>query len=161
MPYNYNFLGSKDNIYSFKTQHFFTYQVKFKPTGYIFENYIWSYYAYEMVIEVTENLSGKRPPLDSDIPPTIAIIFEDFFREKEKIAVYTCETADGKHLARARKFDGWFKDFNPLIFLKIDRFISDRDLVYFNSIILRHDNPFKNQILEAFDELNDDLQEEK
>ena len=161
MPYKFTFVGSIDNIYTFETLHNITYRVKFKPTGYIFEEYIWSFYTYELVIEIAENLTGKQPPLDKLIPPTIALIFEDFLQEKEKITIYTCETADGKHQARARKFDSWFKDFNPDFFLKIDRFIPDGDLVYYNSLIIRQDNPFKVEIIEAFEELNESFEDGK
>ena len=80
---------------------------------------------------------------------------------KYKMTIYTCETADGKHQARARKFDSWFKDFNPDFFLKIDRFIPDGDLVYYNSLIIRQDNPFKLQIIEAFEELNESFEDGK
>jgi hypothetical protein len=163
MPYNFTFIGGKDNIYTFETLQFITYRVKFKPTGYLFEEYIWSFYAYEMVIEIAENISKKVPILDQQIPATIAQIFTNFFQEKEKIAVYTCETADGKHLARVRKFNAWFKDFNPDFLLKVDRYIKDNieEVIYFNSLILRQDNPFKTQILEAFEDLIGGFEEEK
>ena len=114
-------------------------------------------------LRLQKTLHDKLPPLDRQIAPTIARIFEDFLQEKEKIAVYTCETADGRHLARMRKFDAWFKDFNPDFFLKIDRFLKDDkdDVIYFNSLILRQDNPFKNEILEAFESLIGGFEDEK
>ena len=163
MPYDFIFEGEWDNAYTFDTVNNISYRVKFKPSGYLFDSYLWSFYAYELVIEVTENPHDKLPPLDRQIAPTIARIFEDFLQEKEKIAVYTCETADGRHLARMRKFDAWFKDFNPDFFLKIDRFLKDDkdDVIYFNSLILRQDNPFKNEILEAFENLIGGFEDEK
>ncbi len=51
-PYKFKIDESDNTTYLFETVHKIGYAIKFKPTGYIFEEYIWSYYCYEYVIEV-------------------------------------------------------------------------------------------------------------
>lgn len=94
---------------------------------------------------------------------TIANIFNDFFREKEKVVTYICDTADGKELARFRKFNIWFTKFNTNFFLKIDKsfYDSKQHITYYNSLIIRQDNPYKDEIIEAFDDLIGGFEEDK
>ncbi len=163
---SYRFIVKNDdfNTHAFSTENNIEYEVKFKPTGYIFNNNaIWTYYCYEFSIEVKSNPTGRLPPLDAKIPPTIAAIFVSFFQDKEKSVLYTCETKDGKAVARLRKFDTWFRQFNDDVFLKIDNAFYDPDLkiTYYNSLIVKQLNPYKDEIIEAFGSLFGGFEEEK
>lgn len=162
-PYNYRIDESDCNIYLFETIHEISYAIKFKPTGYIFEGYIWAYYCYEYIIEVRHNPTDKNPPLDFSLSLTVANIFMDFFQDKEKVVTYICDTADGKEFARFRKFNIWFNKFNTDFFLKVDKSFYDLKLqtTYYNSLIIRQDNPFKEEIIEAFEDLIGGFEEEK
>ncbi len=161
--YEYDFIEEEVVSYFFKTTLPVFYRIEFKPTGYIFgEDVIWSNYCYEFSIKLSAN-SPQNPPFDSLIAPTIATIFLDFFQDKEKAILYTCDTSDRKHTARVRKFNRWFEQFNPALFLKIDTTLFDASLqvTYFNSLIIRYDNPYKADIIEAFEELMGGLEEDK
>ena len=58
MLYNFDFEGGEFNSYTFKTANNIKYRVKFKPSDYIFGERIWSFYTYELVIEIAENLTN-------------------------------------------------------------------------------------------------------
>lgn len=162
-PYNYKNDELDPNIYLFETSHQIGYAIKFKPTGYIFEEYIWAYYCFEYIIEIRYNLTNTTPPLDHSLSLTIASIFNDFFRDKEKVVTYICDTADGKELARFRKFNIWFNKFNTDFFLKVDKsfYDSKQHITYYNSLIIRQDNPYKEEIIEAFEDLIGGFEEDK
>jgi Family of unknown function (DUF6169) len=162
-PYNYRIDESDVNTYLFETSHQIGYAIKFKPTGYIFEGYVWSYYCYEYIIEVKYNPTDKNPPLDISFSLTVASIFNDFFKDKENVVTYICDTADGKELARFRKFSIWFNKFNTDLFLKIDKSFWDvkQNTTYYNSLIIRQDNPYKEEIIEAFEDLIGGFEEDK
>ncbi|PWK26420.1 hypothetical protein LV89_02591 [Arcicella aurantiaca] len=161
--YEYDFIDDETFSYFFKTTFQVFYKIEFKPTGYIFgEEYIWSHYCYEFSIKLSAN-SPKNTPFDPLVSITIASIFVDFFKNKQNIIIYTCDTSDGKHLVRVRKFDRWFNQFNHEKFLKIDNSIVDskQNTTYYNSLIIRQDNPYKDEIVEAFEDLIGGFEEDK
>ncbi len=162
--YEFDFIEDDGIIsYYFKTSSQIFYRIEFKPTGYIFgDEFIWSNYCYEFSIKLSES-SPKNPPFDSLVSKTIASIFNHFFQIKEKIIVYTCDTSDRKHLARQHKFDRWFELFNEEKFLKFNASIEDKTLntTYFNSLIISRDNLFKEEIISAFNNIMDNLEEDK
>jgi hypothetical protein len=93
---------------------------------------------------------GKIPS-DAFIPATIAAICEDFVSSKERILLYICETADARHLARVRKFDAWFREFNDFHFLKIDANFPDaNNITYYVSLIFRLNHPGRHIIIDEF-----------
>jgi hypothetical protein len=121
LSYNFVFAGSSSNSYFFETRHGVVYEVKFKPSGYIFENLpALSENTFEFVIEIAENRSGNQLPTDGLIPLTIARIFFDFFREKEKLVVYICDSSDARQAVRYRKFSAWYEHYQTDNLLKID-----------------------------------------
>ncbi|WP_428656918.1 DUF6169 family protein [Runella sp.] len=141
-----------DNLrYVFRTAHSVFYEVRFKATPYLFENKAEiADQIYELVIERIKTPVTKVPP-DILIPITVAAICKDFFsHQQERILLYLCETADFKHTARAKKFDGWFREFNDSQFLKIDAQIPDTDVTHYLSLIFRWDHPYLQEIITEF-----------
>lgn len=101
-------------------------------------------------------------PLDPRLPATIAAICQDFFSDKERILLYICETADTRHLARVRKFDAWFREFNDFRFLKIDTNFPDiNGVVYYVSLIFRLAHPYRHTIIDEFELLARQYNEDK
>lgn len=162
--YDFEFKGGKNNSYVFETNYDITYEVKFKPSSYLFdERYQFSSQVFEMVIAVTEskNLDDKIPP-DGLIMFTIAEIVTDFFKNRERIIVYICDTADARHLARARKFGLWFEKFKTTQFMKIDASITDEmGIIYMNALILHRENPYFVEIIDAFRKVTGGYSEDK
>jgi hypothetical protein len=75
------FIGGKENSYLFETAFGVIYEIKFKPSKYIFEAGF-SYYdfTFEFVIKVLQNPIYESPPLDTKVSTTTAEIFIDFFK---------------------------------------------------------------------------------
>ena len=152
-PYKTLFSGGKDNLSSFETSNSIVYEVKFKSTSYIFDNYLnFPVDAFEFTISVAYNPTDKNPPLDPKIPFTIASIFTDFFqRIPEQVVVYICDSSDARQAARKRKFDQWIEFFKGTEFAKINSTINDIDgRIYHNALIIKRDNPHYKEITEAF-----------
>ncbi|MFN8358208.1 MAG: DUF6169 family protein [Spirosomataceae bacterium] len=156
--YEFYFLGGENNIYFFVTQHDIAYEVKLKPFPYLFDSEeIYASYIYEFIIAVYSNPTNHTPPLDKGIAFTIATIFDDFYQRFDKtITVYICDSSDSKQLARQRKFSSWFLSFRNEAYFKSDAvLISEDGEIVPVSIIFRRDNPYKYQIIQAFERITD------
>ncbi|RRB06666.1 DUF6169 family protein [Larkinella rosea] len=160
MPQNsYEFLpaGNDHNSYFFVTNHDIAYQVKFVPSDYLFVSHAeLPIQAFEMSISVAENGIGGRLPADPLISSTIATIFFDFFRTREQVVVYVCDTSDKRQSARARKFDSWFYAYSRPNLAKLNKIIPDGDKFTFISMIFHDQHPHRNQVAEAFFELGEE-----
>ena len=152
--YDFLFLGGINNTYIFETASQIAYEIKFKPSEYLFEEYEeFKYNIYEFSLLIAYNPYKKSPSLDKFIPQTVADIVQDFLKKEERIALYICDSSDSKEAARARKFGHWFSYMNNGSFVKYETIISDVSANYYISVILRGDHPYKIKILTAFDEL--------
>lgn len=151
-PYKFEYVGGQSNSYVFETTNKVIYQIKFQPTPYLFPEYPdLGQDIFELVIDVIYSPVGKVSP-DTFIPATIAAICEDFVNSKERILLYICETADARHLARVRKFDAWFREFNDFHFVKIDaNFPDTNNITYYISLIFRWKHPQRHIIMDEFD----------
>jgi Family of unknown function (DUF6169) len=151
--YNYTFLGQKDNVYSFQTLNGVTYEVKFRPTPYLFgEDSIFASYSFELIIEVAANPTGKSPVFDTKVSRTVASIFEEFYLNSDQnITIYICESADNRQNIRKTKFDRWFQHFAPMNYSKFDDHFKDSSgEIYPVSLILKDTNPNRSTIISEF-----------
>ena len=106
------------------------------------------------MIRLVANNTGRRTPPDQRIAATIADIFKTFLAQNERIIIYICDSSDLRQVARARKFDGWYEYYRGIDCIKINRNILDPSgEIYLTALIIRHDNPNKVRIFEAFDRL--------
>ena len=150
-------------VYPFTTANSIFYSVEFKPSGYVFgEKIPWADACYEFSIRV-RNETNRRVPYDARTALTISAVFREFFRQHERIIVYICETADGRHEARVKKFDRWFEQFDDGDFLKFDRILHDAklDVDFFISLILRKNHPRRDEISTDFNQRMDEFSAEK
>jgi hypothetical protein len=159
MQYSYEFLGGINNSYTFVTKIGIIYEIKFKPTDYInmFDSDV-SKFMYEFVIKVAVNDTGKNPPLDVNVSETIAQIFKEFLlKHDNNIAIYICDSSDGKQELRRRKFNEWFDKYQTDGFAKIDEKLRDSsNNLYPISLIIQRNNPKRIEIIDAFLKLTDD-----
>ncbi len=157
--YEFIFLGGVNNTYAFIIKHQVVYELKFKPSSYIFVNQPpFTEFAFEFVMEVAENTLPKLPPPDAQLAATIARIFNNFFVWQETVVVYICDNADGRANSRNRKFNQWFEQSgeNGLSFVKLDyRFGTDAEF-FLTSLIMRIDNPRMADIITSFQKLSVD-----
>jgi Family of unknown function (DUF6169) len=151
--YDFYFGGGVNNSYYFNTDLGIEYVVKFKDSSYLFDGRLeFEVQAFELMIEIDDNPSGIKPPLDSKIPLTISTIFKDFCQKfNERVIIYICDSSDVRQEARRRKFNQWVDQFKGDEYLKLDTAIEENSkITYHSSVIVRNDNPYKMQIFEAF-----------
>lgn len=155
-PYDFIFIGGQNNTYVFVTSRLIVYEIKFKPSSYIFGHQPpFTEFAFEFVIEIAENPLPGLPSSDPSISLTVVQIFNHFFQTKETVVVYICDNADGRANARNRKFSAWFEQAQTgnLSFIKLDyRFGAGSDH-FLTSLIMRIDNPHMGDLITAFQKL--------
>ncbi|MDZ7900964.1 MAG: DUF6169 family protein [Arcicella sp.] len=159
--YPFYFIGGQNNSYVFVTDSKISYEIKFKSSDYLFDNRLdFPVSAYEFVIEVAINDTNKKPATDSKMPFAIASIFMDFFQKnKEQVFVYICDSSDSRQEARRRKFNQWVELFKGDKFIKVDTKITESETIaYYNSILIRTDNPRISAIVNAFIDIANDYQ---
>lgn len=154
--YEFVFEGDTDNLYAFATANKLVYEVRFKPSGYLFESdqpFVDS--IFEMVLLPVKDDIGKEKRLDKRIPDTVAAIARHFLARKKNVFLYVCEDKDGKGTARDRKFDHWYKLYDSVNYFKFNFIIADGEKQYFNSVIGTADNPYRTEIISACFELTE------
>ena len=158
--YPFQFVDNAVPHYVFQTDTGVRYEVKFKPSFYIFPS---SFPFFDAVFEFSIILAYKppgNPKIASDqyIPITVATIFADFYTRfnNSSITIYICDSSDYKQHMRKRKFDRWFDEFNDGSFVKINQEIKDIDgKKYPVSIVLKYANLYRMQVFDAFVSLID------
>ena len=164
MQYKYDFIGGLNNVYVFETSKKIIYEIKFKPSDYInlFNDEV-SKYIFEFIIKVAINETGKNPPLDINVSETIAAIFQEFIlKHNNNIALYICDSSDGRQELRQKKFDEWYDKYNDATFAKMNEVLFDSNGNRFLiTMILQQKNPRRVEIIEAFLKLADDNNTDK
>jgi hypothetical protein len=164
MQYKYDFIGGLNNSYVFETSRKIIYEIKFKPSDYInlFNDEV-SKYIFEFIIKVAINETGKNPPLDVNVSETIAAIFQEFIlKHNNNIAIYICDSSDGRQELRQKKFNEWYDKYNDATFAKMNEVLFDsKGNRFLITMILQNKNPRRLQIIEAFLKLADENNNEK
>ncbi|MFY7912016.1 MAG: DUF6169 family protein [Emticicia sp.] len=147
--------------YSFLTNSGIIYRIAFSEIPDLFAEYpLFANNVFEFIIALDKNQKDYSPKLDVNVGATIAEIIKDFMDERDKVIVYFCDVKDRKHEARNRKFHSWFSRFNDnFVNYTIPIKDSEVDLTYYNTLILKEENPYKMQIFEAFDEILNGFEE--
>ncbi len=109
---------------------------------------------YSFNIEV-EGGDITRVAYDDRIGATVATVIDLFFNNVNNVALYVCDSLDGRELARKRKFDIWFFNYNNGKLLKEDSLGVVEGVCIYNSIIIHKHNPQLTEIILAFKELNE------
>jgi hypothetical protein len=98
---------------------------------------------------------------DERIGETVWSIFQNFFAGVQNAVIYVCDNLDGRHRARKKKFDWWFFKYNDGTIIKENGLISQDDMEIFNSLLVHKDHTHLREIINAFKELNNDLNTKK
>ena len=94
---------------------------------------------------------------DENVKLTLIEIIKFFFRTRENVLLFTCDSTDGKAESRQRLFGKWHglysKDADTK---KVDTVIYDADSEnnYLCSLIIRNDHPNISECIQAFEELD-------
>jgi hypothetical protein len=157
-PYTYEAFENYEMLYIFKTDFELLYEIRFKPTPYLFpKDKPYSKDTYEFSIIVLENPNHSSPPFDNRIGSTIAKIFDEFYEiNGNTVSLYICASHDNRQFVRFRKFSAWFATFNNDRYFKIECPIKDSQGNSFPiALILKKGNPFRKDIISSFDEIID------
>ena len=155
-PYTYELIEDGGTLYIFKTDFEVLYEVRFKPTPYLFPaEKPYSDDAYEFSIIVIENPNHASPPFDNRIGSTIANIFDNFYEKYgNTISLYICASHDNRQFVRFRKFSSWFATFGSSKYFKIESVAEDAEGKKFPlALIIKKDNPYFNDIITSFNQV--------
>ncbi len=161
--YNFRFAGGDENSYVFDTNYGVKYEIKFRPTFYIFEEELMlKELTFELIIDVANKIE-VTPPLDSFTGLTISAIINHFYQRSSLITtIFICDDADKREAARHRRFGRWFTAYNKDKFTKFDFEWTDQSTnkIYI-SVIITNTNPFAETIKERFELLALDFRQDK
>ena len=109
----------------------------------------------------------KAPPVystDPKIGATLAAIIHNFIeKDPLRLVCFTCDTADGRHFARYKRFNEWFSENNDGHYLKLEDSVPYPAInkLFLITLIVRNDNPYSAQILVSFVDLTAQLRSRK
>lgn len=101
---------------------------------------------------------------DNRIGATLAAIIRDFIEHDHlRLVFFTCDTADGRHYARFKRFNEWFQWNNNGHYMKLEDSVTYRAInkLFLIALILRNDHPQGGEILAAFAQHNAQLRLQK
>ena len=75
-----------------------------------------------------------------------------FFEKNENAIMYVCDSCDGRELARKKLFSQWFNEYNHSTLIIKELNVSTSFYNLFSSVILKRNNPMKDDILQYFEE---------
>ena len=152
--YDFTLEAGTNAVYAFTRADKFFYEVRFKPSGYVFSEYTWSDTVFEIVIDLVFAPDPDKIPADRSVQATIIKIIAHFFTVHERVILYICDDSDSRELARKRKFDTWYARYGTSLFAKYDLPpISEGTERFFASIFYRRGNPNRFAVIAAFDRL--------
>jgi Family of unknown function (DUF6169) len=145
----YKFILREDQ-YFFETENGIKYRVEIKDGSSYFIDFKPYLSVFELSIDLDSDLVNSLAPYDARTELTIIQILMDFFKEHSNCIIYVCDSADGRHHARNRKFNSWFNRYNDGSIEKYDINFEVEDSEMLFSLILHHNNPFKEEIIKLF-----------
>lgn len=96
---------------------------------------------------------------DEKVKLTLIEVIKLFFKNREHVLLFTCDSTDGKAESRQRLFGKWHSIYSKSIgTVKVDTVIYDPDPDtnnnYLCSLIIRRDHPNITECIKAFEELD-------
>jgi hypothetical protein len=141
-------LVDSENGYTFETEYGQIYSLSFLFYLPININPNYKIYTFNL-----EPLNTVRSISDIRIELTIRFALKKFFENKLNALVVVFDSFDGRHHARARLFDRWYKNSNAGNIDKIDATGKIDDIEIISSLFLETTNPFYEEIKSSFTEL--------
>jgi Family of unknown function (DUF6169) len=146
-PYKFTFHLDK---YFFETDNGIQYRIEIKDGSAYFIDFKPYLSVFELSIDLDNDAIDSLAPYDSRTESTIAHILIDFFKENSNCLIYVCDSADGRHHGRNRKFNSWFNKFNDGTLEKHDINFEMDEMEMLFSLILHQNNPFKEELIKLF-----------
>ena len=122
-------------FYDFITDYGIDYNAGFTPS-----NLLPDIEAYEFVLT---NPSNRKSPRDPKLRQSILTLVYEFFRTREAVMLYLCETGDNRQKHRSRLFESWFRaSGHQTTFAFLSAQIPDEEgISNFVALIVRPDHP--------------------
>ncbi len=97
-------------------------------------------------------INSDFTPLDKNIAFTVIDFLKRYIENNDCAIVFTCDTSDGRELARFRKFDSWYQKHNDGTFLKHDKVVIGKSTQkrHYTSVILK-DNKTSFDTIELYE----------
>ncbi len=154
--YNFRFTGGDSNTYVFETGSGSSYEITFKPSGYLFdEQDAFRDDVYEFSINLISHKSARLPLTDPLIAPTVVGVFQDFHDKHGLVVIYICDSSDNRQLVRYRKFGIWFHRYRHLGFIKMDVEIDDPRGTIYTSLLMHRQYRYRDEAVLAFLRITD------
>ncbi len=145
------------------------YRLVDSETGYIFETdygntYELSFLLYPLVNDDPrftlymfniEPIFVKNKVKDVRIELTVRYTLELFFEKNSDALITIMDSLDGKHRARKRLFDSWYKNAHCNNIEKADFCCNLENMEIISSLFVGSSNPLKSEITQSFQELVD------
>ena len=144
-PYQITLVEEEPCIFYFQTDYEVEYEIVIKSNDLFIPS---GAYALDII-----NIWGKTSPGDAKFRQTLMAIIEEFFRQNNEVLMYVTETEDKKQAFRNRLFIRWFNTYEHH-----DRYIIKtaegkmKGQTNFLAIIMRKDNPQREQAIKEFEE---------
>jgi hypothetical protein len=145
----YEFVYQEDQ-YFFETNNGIKYRIEIKDGSSYFIDFKPFLSVFELSIDLDNDVVDSSAPYDSRTESTIIHILLDFFTNHSNCLIYVCDSADGRHYGRNRKFNSWFNKFNDGTLEKHDINFEVEDSEMLFSLILHQNNPFREEIIKLF-----------
>ena len=91
--------------------------------------------------------------MDSDSLRPFEYTLKHFFENEENAMVMVCDSHDGRQLKRRNLFDRWFSLYNDGTLDMVNASKCEKDYELFMTLYYKHTNPYKAQLLRAFNSL--------
>lgn len=154
MIHPYQLKETDQLTYQFTTDRGVTYLLYFLDYGYMFEDYpLIAKNVYTFNIDVIEGAEFGLL-IDERIGLTVVEAIRLFFEAFNNVAIYICDSADNRQLARKRKFDLWFWKYSDGNIIKEDELAFIEGVSIYNTLLLHKKNEYFDEIVLAFKALN-------
>ena len=148
LPHPYKYTLTEEGRYHFTTESGIEYFAYFLDLS----DYSPGLYTFNFERKELPKDDEKKAP-GCNVLDTICQILSDFFQQKTNAMLFVCDSTDGRAEGRRRLFSRKFNSVNDGSFEKIDR--DGRTAYYsvYSSLIYRKDNPNKDDLLAAFEQI--------
>lgn len=149
-PYKVSF--QSDTSFKFHTDNGCQLQIGFTEDFMISEIGVYQFYIQNKT---------KTPSLkDVKLKETIIAVFEHFFEEKNRVAVYICDSMDGKQHIRNRLFQMWFNSYLHKEKYTLQTATIDFDgISYYSAMLIHKDNADYDVYLQLYQRFIEQLTE--
>lgn len=122
-------------FYDFITDYGIDYNAGFAPS-----NLLPAIEAYEFVLT---NPGNRKSPRDPKLRQTILTLIYEFFRTRNAVMLYLCETGDNRQRLRSRLFESWYRSSGyQTTFALLTAQLPDEDGIQnFVALLVRPDHP--------------------